>query len=98
MSTTGSWNAIFPTGTGSSGQWLTSTGTGTATWTTSDYYTTYNVDINKRLDQIEARLLILQPAIELHEKYPALKEAYEHYKLIEKLVNSQIEGDNDGTA
>jgi hypothetical protein len=47
-------------------------------------------DMSKRIEKIEERLSILQPNEELHEKYPAFREAYEHYKLIEKLVNNQI--------
>ncbi len=43
--------------------------------------------IEGRLHKIEERLCILSPAFELHEKYPALKEAYDAYCLVEKLVN-----------
>lgn len=39
------------------------------------------------VDTLRQRLCILVPAIEKHEHYPALKEAYENYKLIEKLVS-----------
>lgn len=46
-------------------------------------------DMTKRIEKIEERLSILRPNEELHEKYPALREAYEHYMLIEKLVNDQ---------
>ena len=37
------------------------------------------------VNSMKERLLILVPNFEKHEKYPALKEAYEHYKLIEAL-------------
>lgn len=37
------------------------------------------------------RLLILVPNFEKHEKYEALKKAYDHYKLIEAMII----GDND---
>ena len=40
----------------------------------------------KRIEAIEDRLLILQPNQELQDKYPALQEAYEAYKIIEKMV------------
>jgi hypothetical protein len=43
--------------------------------------------INDRLSKIEERLCILSPSFELHDKYPALKEAYEAYRIIEGLVN-----------
>lgn len=42
--------------------------------------------IQERLSVVEERLLIIYPDKEMHEKYPALKEAYEAYKVIEKLV------------
>jgi hypothetical protein len=42
--------------------------------------------ITRRLDLIEERLAILQPCFELHEKFPALKQAYDEYKLIERLI------------
>jgi hypothetical protein len=48
--------------------------------------------VNERLDLIEKRLCVLYDNPELHEKFPALKEAYENYKLIEKLVT----GGNNG--
>jgi hypothetical protein len=45
--------------------------------------------IQERMTKIEERLAIIRPDRALQEKYPALKEAYEHYKLIEKLVRDQ---------
>lgn len=39
------------------------------------------------MDTMKKRLLVLTPMFELHEKYPALKQAYEDYLLIEKLVS-----------
>jgi hypothetical protein len=43
--------------------------------------------IEARLSKIERRLLILHPNEELHVQYPALKEAYDHYLLMEKLID-----------
>lgn len=40
----------------------------------------------KRIEEIEKRLFILQPNQELQDKYPGLKEAYEAYRIIEKMV------------
>ena len=40
-----------------------------------------------RMAKIEERLAILEPNQELQDKYPALQEAYEAYKIIEKLVH-----------
>lgn len=65
---------------------LTSTGTGTSpTWVIPTDEANI-AKINKRLDAIEERLLIINPNESMHEKYPALKEAYEAYKIVEKLV------------
>lgn len=44
------------------------------------------VNIVKTLQDIQKRLLILEANFEAHEQYPALKEAYEHYKLMEDLL------------
>jgi hypothetical protein len=41
------------------------------------------------MQSIEERLLILQDDFEKHEMYPALKDAYEKYKLIEKLMRNK---------
>lgn len=38
------------------------------------------------MEKVEERLLILQPDPKKLEKYAALRKAYEHYKLMEKLV------------
>ena len=42
--------------------------------------------IESRLKEIESRLVILIPDPVLLEKHQALKEAYDHYKLMEKLL------------
>jgi len=42
-----------------------------------------------RITEIEKRLFILQSNRYLEEKYPALKEAYEAYKLIEGLIEHE---------
>jgi len=47
------------------------------------------IEIKARLEEIEKRLAILKPNETLQEKFPALQEAYESYKIIEKLVNDQ---------
>lgn len=43
----------------------------------------------KRIEAIEARLAIIEPNQALQDKYPALQEAYEAYKIIERLVNDK---------
>lgn len=45
-----------------------------------------NVSIAETISKIRERLLILEPKKELLEKYNALKEAYDHFKLLEKLL------------
>lgn len=42
--------------------------------------------ISKLLETIEDRLAILQPDPAKLEKYEALRKAYDHYKLMEKLI------------
>jgi hypothetical protein len=46
-------------------------------------------ELQERVAAIECRLAILRPNETLQAKYPSLQEAYDHYKLIEKLVNDQ---------
>jgi hypothetical protein len=41
------------------------------------------------MEKVEERLLILQPDPAKLEKYAALKKAYEHYKMMEKLVSEE---------
>lgn len=53
----------------------------------SSEYVSPQDKIDERLSVIEERLAILSPNEELMEKYPALREAYEHYKTVEALVN-----------
>lgn len=47
------------------------------------------VSLKDTLDTINERLLILQPDPAKLEKYEALRIAYEHYKLMEKLINDE---------
>lgn len=46
-------------------------------------------DLGKILTTIEERLAILNPDPAKLEKYEALKKAYDHYKLLEKLLNEE---------
>lgn len=43
-------------------------------------------DAIKSIDAIKQRLFIIEEDFEKHEQYPALKHAYEQYKLVEKLI------------
>lgn len=47
-------------------------------------------DLKERLECIEKRLAILIPNEGLQARFPALQEAYNHYKLVEKLVNDEV--------
>jgi len=42
---------------------------------------------------LKERLLILIPNFEKHEKYAALKKAYDHYKLIEAMLQEEKKDD-----
>lgn len=53
-----------------------------------------DLPIGKTLDAIMERLCIIEPALEKLEKYPALKAAYENYKLIEAMIQND-NGDNN---
>lgn len=44
------------------------------------------IKVAETLEKIMERLCILEPDFEKMEKYPALKEAYDNYKLIEAMV------------
>ena len=52
----------------------------------------HKINLDEMADVVETlkeRLLILTPNFEKMEKYPALKEAYDHYKLIEALCKEE---------
>lgn len=46
------------------------------------------MSLAERLLEVENQLLILKPHIERLEKYPALKEAYEAYKVLDNLIGT----------
>jgi hypothetical protein len=45
-----------------------------------------SIKVGETLDTIMDRLCILQPNLEKMEQYPALKAAYDNYKMIEALI------------
>lgn len=65
---------------------LTSGNSGNLTWT-GLIEDKKMKEVRERLEAIERRLLIIRPDVALMEKYPALKEAYDAYQLIEKIVD-----------
>jgi hypothetical protein len=46
------------------------------------------VNVNEFINSVSKRLLILEEDFTQHEQYPALKAAYEQYKTIEKLLDT----------
>ena len=53
------------------------------------------IDLDELADMMKImreRLLMLVPAFEKHEKYEALKKAYDHYKLIEAMIREDKHG------
>ena len=49
--------------------------------------TVNGINVTTTLEVLQKRFLILEEDFKKHEKYPALKEAYEQYKLIEALIH-----------
>ena len=51
---------------------------------------TPNVDVfnmlEVRIKYLEERLLVVEPQFEMMDKYPALREAYNEYKTVERLI------------
>ena len=90
--------------TGSSGQFYTSTGTSGHNWNNPPTVnitgagidmaagTDINIDgksLKTFMETLEKRLAILVPDPKKLEQFAALKKAYEHYKLMEKLCQEQ---------
>lgn len=44
------------------------------------------IDVGEFMQTISERLCVLQPNLEAHEHYPALKDLYDQYKMLEKLL------------
>jgi uncharacterized protein with von Willebrand factor type A (vWA) domain len=97
----GAGHTISIAGAGPSGAVLTSNGSTGTTWAATAKTTAQGklhlegkdadivmngASLKEILDGITDRLSILQPKPELLEKYDNLREAYEHYKTLEKLL------------
>lgn len=64
----------------------------TITQVTSPLVIHYNgtvIDVGQAITMLTERLLVLAPNFEKHEKYQALKNAYDHYKLIESMIKDE---------
>ena len=46
-------------------------------------------ELSEFIKVMKERLLIITPNFEKHEKYAALKKAYDHYKLIESMIGKE---------
>ena len=58
----------------------------------------HEIDIDELaefMDVVKKRLLILTPNFEKHEKYPMLKELYNEYKAMERLLSGPDSSNND---
>ncbi len=66
----------------------------------ADSSTTHtNIDLKElaeTLRDIKERLLILTPNFQMHEKYPMLKELYDEYKAMERLLSGPDRSLDDG--
>jgi Ni,Fe-hydrogenase I large subunit len=94
-----------PLTVGSAGSVLYSTGASSTMWTNNTNAGVLSVqgdaefegnvkikgrDVAKLFEKIEDRLAILMdPDLEKLKKYQALKKAYDHYKLLEKLIGNE---------
>jgi len=47
------------------------------------------INVSDVMKTLQERLLVLQPNFEAHEHYPALKDVYDQYKMLEKLLMEQ---------
>jgi hypothetical protein len=84
---TNTMTTVYPSAAATS-QYVTGISTSGATWTS--YPTNAEYDkLTARVEALEKRLAILQPNETMQEKYPALQEAYDAYKIIEKLVSTK---------
>jgi hypothetical protein len=92
----GTSGTYLSSGTTSSPMW-TSTTTQNANIKVTGNNPTIHTDKNSiNLDEVadlvkilKERLLVIIPDFEKHEKYAALKKAYDHYKLIEAMVQEE---------
>ena len=90
--TTGSYY-ISSSGTGVGTMWSTPTINTPAVLSTSKGNSVDLDELAEMMKIMKERLLILIPDFEKHEKYAALKKAYENYKMIEALIQEERKDD-----
>jgi hypothetical protein len=84
---------VYTTGTGGVGKAWSPMTTGKTVFRTNSGDEISVEEIVEIMKILKERLLILTPAFEKHEKYAALKKAYENYKLIEALIQEENKND-----
>lgn len=89
--TTGSY--YVSTGTGVGAMWSTPTINSAAVLHTSKGNSVDLDELAEMMKIMKERLLILIPDFEKHEKYAALKKAYDNYKIIEALIQEDRKND-----
>ena len=89
--TTGSY--YVSTGTGGGSMWSTPTINTPAVLSTSKGNSVDLDELAEMMKIMKERLLILIPDFEKHEKYTALKKAYDNYKMIEALIQEDRKDD-----
>jgi hypothetical protein len=89
--TTGSY--YVSTGTGGGSMWSTPTINTPAVLSTSKGNSVDLDELAEMMKIMKERLLILIPDFEKHEKYAALKKAYDNYKMIEALIQEDRKDD-----
>lgn len=58
-------------------------------------YQNQTIEVGKTLKMLMDRLCVITPNLPLMEKYPALKEAYDNYKLLEALLANEDNTKNE---
>ena len=92
----GGGGTYYSSGVGTSGpMWTTTTQnanvkiTGNNPTITTDKNSINLDEVADLVKILKERLLVIIPDFEKHEKYAALKKAYDHYKLIEAMVQEE---------
>ena len=89
---TGTTGSYFISSSGTGTQWISPQPNATVLKTSKGN----KVDLDELVEMMtimKERLLILTPAFEKHEKYAALKKAYDNYKMIEALIQEDRKDD-----
>ena len=84
---------VLTSGTGAGSTWVNPHTnikvTGNAPTLSTDKNTINLDELAEMMSVMRDRFLIIIPNFEKHEKYAALKKAYDHYKLIEAMISEE---------